>query len=400
MIKFLFFLLTIQAYATDLGVVATKDDFEKSSEFLAIMAKIKTYGEFRPKPVEEVKAGPTRTAMSRGQQAVEEAKARNRAILATQKKEETNNPESSQLDQWKAEVKKTQDGWKKEILEQRREWQKEQKIFLGRLKEVKANTFTIPVKVEKIIEKKIPEAAIPDVHIVNGTFKVPIRNQMDRPTCSAFAGVRSMEILLAQNGRTEDLSEQYFYWASKPKCQTSPCRERGSWIPLGLDYSKRQMQVDIPGEQTCAYSDEGQEDNETQVPLLSGCKQGLVKVVNYEEVRTISEMVEKLKANIPVIMAAKLTENFYVNEGVVFLSEGEKSPARLDSHSKGHAMLAVGLIELPEKIRAKEGSFCIVVANSWGEGWGSGGYSCLSENWLTKYRQPSPFFAVTKIAIR
>ncbi len=100
-------------------------------------------------------------------------------------------------------------------------------------------------------------------------------------------------------------------------------------------------------------------------------------------------------------MAAKLTENFYKNQGLVSLGEADKKlGVGLDQHALGHAFLAVGLMELPEKIKTQEGSFCIVIANSWGKGWGAGGYSCLTEKWLTKYRQPAPFAAVTHISVR
>ena len=82
------------------------------------------------------------------------------------------------------------------------------------------------------------------------------------------------------------------------------------------------------------------------------------------------------------------------------LADSQKVSDRKDGHSLGHAFVAVGVIELPVKLRANEGNYCVIVANSWGKGWGAGGYSCLTENWLIKFRQPSAFAAVTQVEVR
>jgi C1A family cysteine protease len=273
---------------------------------------------------------------------------------------------------------------------------KEQQIFLCKIKVYKENTFVIPVKVEKIVEKKIPVEVIPDVHIVNGSFQVPIRDQSARPTCVAFAGIRAIETILVQNNQTRDLSEQYLYWAGKPKCQTTPCTEKGSWIVQAAKYSQMYSGIDIPSEESCAYKGVSVENNETQIPLASGCQQGAAKVTSFEEVRTIAEVVEKIKKDTPVIVAAKLSENFYRNKGLISLADSQKVSGGMDAHAMGHAFLAIGIMELPASLRATEGNFCIVVANSWGKGWGAGGYSCITQNWFEKYRQPSPFIAINK----
>lgn len=378
-------------------------DYAEAPEFKAMMAQLAPYGDFSDKSISEKPldvVSPKK--MSRGEQMVEEAKARNRAILAEQNKADKQMKELpsdlSDMDKLKRANQKTLDGWKKQVIEQRKIWQTQQAIFLGRLKVYKQNTFDIPVKEEKIIEEKITPLLIPDVHIVNGAFRVPIRDQKDRPTCAAFAGIRAMEILLVQNKIEKDLSEQYLYWASKPTCRTNPCTEKGSWITHGLRYSESQPNVDIPLESTCSYKTEPLPANETQVPLSTNCHQGTVKVAAFEDVRTLADVVETLKKDIPVIISAKLSENYYINQGLVTLEGSSKNTGKIDGHAQGHAFLAVGVIELPVKLKASEGSFCLVVANSWGQGWGTGGYSCLTENWMLKFRSQAPFVAVTKVS--
>jgi hypothetical protein len=397
---FLTLCATPSSFAGPLSSVSGNYKYEEAPEYQVILGQIKSQGEF----LQKTSPVPVKKTMSRGELIVAEAKARNKALIAQQtsdaKAAKENTDHLSDLDRLKLEDKNIREGWKKEIIEQRKIWKREQDIFLGRIKIYKENTFEIPVKKEVILEAKtIPQ--LPTVHIVNAAFEVPIRDQFARPTCSAFAGIRALEVLLAQNNLDHDLSEQYFYWASKPDCQRSPCGSKGSWVNSAFRYSQKHTEIDIPLENNCAYQTKGMDQNETQIPLPSHCSQGTVKVMNFEDVRTIADVVEKLKQNIPVIMAAKLSENFYKNQGLITLGDADKKiGVALDRHALGHAFLAVGVMELPEKIKASEGSFCIVIANSWGKGWGAGGYSCLTEKWLTTYRQPAPFVAVTKVSVK
>lgn len=47
-----------------------------------------------------------------------------------------------------------------------------------------------------------------------------------------------------------------------------------------------------------------------------------------------------------------------------------------------------------------EMTVCLIVVNSWGKGRGAGGYSCLTEKWMEKFRQPFSFVALTKCSIK
>lgn len=390
------------ASAGSFEVVNEPYKFEQFPEYEALLSELKSHGDFEEKVISENKRDEPRK-MSRGEQMVEEAKARNRALIAKQNaadKKSIDDNQSSDLDRLKLEDQKIRNGWKKQVMEQRKLWQREQEIFLGRLKIYKENTFVVPAPVVKIVEKKVT-SKIPTVHIVNKAFDIPVRDQFNRPTCAAFAGIRAIEILLSQNKIDKDLSEQYLYWSSKPKCQQSPCEEKGSWVNAAYRFSQKSPVVDIPDESNCSYSSDQVDKNETQIPLSNQCQLGHVKVDLFEDVKALADVVEKIKKNIPVIMAAKLSENFYKNHGLVTLGDAQKSSDdKMDAHSLGHAFLGIGVMELPAKLKAQEGQYCIVIANSWGKGWGAGGHACLTEKWLMQFRQSAAFVAVKKISVK
>lgn len=410
-------LISISLHAKTLDPVSTQDtSVESQPEYMAILAKVKSYGAFKAKdePTKklETKVEEKPKAPSKGQLAIEEAKARNRAILAQQRGEEVkaeekaNDPFSrdafnKDLAKMRAEDKQIRDGWKKEVKEQLKIWQTQQKIFLGKIKMYKEATFPIPVKEEpkKIVETPIPPRDIPESWIVNSAFKIPVRDQDGRATCAAFSGIRAMEILLAQHGDKQDLSEEYFYWASKPDCQTGPCSKKGSWVTRGFEYSMNRPMVDVPTEKSCSYNTKIETNNETHVPLQTGCNTGVVKVAKYDAVKTLAEVIDRLKKNMPVIMSATLTPNFYINQGLILLEDPDLKDVKMDAHAMGHAFLAVGIMELPEKLHEKEGKYCLVVNNSWGAGWGAGGHACITENWLLKYRLNSTFIALSSVSI-
>ncbi|MEC7277092.1 MAG: C1 family peptidase [Bdellovibrionota bacterium] len=231
--------------------------------------------------------------------------------------------------------------------------------------------------------------------LVKGSFVLPIKSQGKRPTCSAFAAIRAIEILA---GRNIDLSEQYFYYASKPKCQGQPCSKAGSWPYAGFMASKNSSRFDIPLEEDCPYQAKNSKDNQTQVPLSTGCQRGSAKVQSFSEVADNEEILSRLSLGQPVIGGFKLSENFFINDGHVFHNSSQSLGKGI--HAQGHALLLVGLMDLPEELHNTQGKKCIITANSWGKGWGKGGYACLSERWFKTYRYDMPFLVLEQVAVK
>ncbi len=285
--------------------------------------------------------------------------------------------------------------WKKKHAEKINRWEIENKKFNKEKGKYEDTTFELPLilPVNQKEREKVVEIAIEkDYYVVPAAMSVPIRDQKYRPTCSAFAGLRAVEIMLAQHGRNVDLSEQYFYWASKEDCQSRPCSQPGSWVGYGLEHSRSQSSLDIPVEENCPYVSSSKSGNETQIPLKDSCGKGEVKIGDFNYLKTLDEVMRALDSKKAVVASLKLTPNFYSSRSLM-LYKDRNSGGKLDAHSSGHAVTLVGYVKLPKVL--EEGSVCFIVANSWGEGWGKGGYSCISEKWILNQRQDNPFVTLS-----
>ncbi len=288
---------------------------------------------------------------------------------------------------------------KKEILAK---WYAERQKYLKRVPDYKKDLAAIPApaipqKKLKRITKKIPPLS--NYHLVKNAFTGEPKDQGKRPTCAAFAGVRAIEILLAQNGNYKPLSEQYFFWASLPECQKRPCGHRGSWVKYEYDKSSREGSPDIPLLSDYPYRPAPAPNNVNYTPLPSICNKKKKKIERYNEVISAKDIIEELKKDRPVVAGFKLSKNFYYNKGYVFLNKKLKFKVKLDQHSAGHAVLLVGYMKLPKELHQSEGKFCFITANSWGTGWGKGGHACISEKWFHKYRFEIPFIALEKVSV-
>ena len=287
--------------------------------------------------------------------------------------------------------------WSKELKKLKAQWDNEKKEYLKNIKTYKANLFDIPLILPvdaNEIRKPVSIEIDREYKIVNKSLSIPIKDQKARATCSAFTGVRSIEVALAQAGKNIDLSEQYFYWSSKPDCRSKKCSKKGSWVGFGLNYSKSQNSLNIPLEKDCPYKTYTSDDNETSLPLKDGCSNAVVKVDSFSHLDNLDDAVKALNKDKTVILSTRLSPNFYENRGLI-LEKDKDIGSALDSHALGHSIVLNGLVRLPEALN--EGRYCFIVTNSWGVGWGVGGYSCISEKWILSHRQKNPLVVINKI---
>lgn len=284
--------------------------------------------------------------------------------------------------------------WKEKHAQKIKAWEEKKAEYDNEKEKYGDTTFDLPLILpvdEKEKEKEVEIKIERDFSIVSASMSIPVRDQKYRPTCAAFAGVRIVEVMLAQNKIKEDLSEQYFYWASKEDCQSSPCARAGSWVGYGLEYSIEQKEVDIPTEKSCPYVNYTKMGNETQIPLQTDCEKGEVKVRGVEYLKTLDEVLKAVDANKAVVASMKLTPNFYTSSSLILYQDRDNGD-KMDAHAQGHSMVIIGYVKLPQVLN--EGSVCFIVANSWGEGWGQGGHACISEKWMLNQRQVNPFVVI------
>lgn len=271
-------------------------------------------------------------------------------------------------------------------------WKQKKRIYNQNLKNYKKTTFEFQASKEKLkryLANKMDAPKESQVILIPGAFKIQVKDQGKRSTCSAFAMARSLELLIyKENQSLSDLSEQYIYWISKPNCVDSPCSIKGSWpsnIPSKF--------YKIPAEKNCPYSKTFVKNNETQTPLDESCKKSKVTIGPIKRLDNLSDIDIALTNGHPVIIGSKLDANFYKNDGLVKWTNKIENLSN-DLHSKGHAYLIVGKIKLSKKDRLTQGSHCYIVTNSWGEGWGLGGHSCITKKWMEKHHIPKALIVI------
>lgn len=242
----------------------------------------------------------------------------------------------------------------------------------------------------------IDPAPLFDEFLIPHVDKIPVRNQKARGTCAAFAGVGSVEYAAVNPTQGEggyglntlDLSEQRFYWLSKPECRSADnnCGQ-GSWFGTGFNESSSSYA--IPLERDCPYVP-FYEKNDTQAPQPKGCEQGVARVERTDGWCGLGQMVDLLHRGYAIPVGSPLSGNWERNEGLITKADYSAGGS---VHAGGHAYLIVGYRKLPDM--PEEGGLCFVVKNSWGKGWGVNGYSCMTLAWVQavggdRFRQGFP----------
>jgi len=258
--------------------------------------------------------------------------------------------------------------------------------------------------------------------VISNLDKVAIKDQQSRGTCAAFTGVSYLEYLTLKKfgGQVPsvDLSEQRFYMMAKPDhWETGGVTDQdggSSWASGnrtsfgegGVTSPTDNAPFNIPLEKDCPYN--GQPGaNEIQVPQAATCRRGAVRVTNLTETyraksgnepwklysnapRSAQEIFDYIKTNdLPVPVGTTLTGNWEDNDGMI-TSAGSKLPG-VSGHAGGHAYLIVGMRKLDEAKYPGEGGMCFIIRNSWGAGWGVGGFACMTLAWFNEARDAYAF---------
>ena len=236
--------------------------------------------------------------------------------------------------------------------------------------------------------------------VVPNLDKLPIRNQGQRGTCAAFAAIGNIEAAVLQSApqlTTVDLSEQHFYWLSKPRCQNGSCGhgQEGSSFEEGFAICRQHSGLDIPDEGNCPYVSEFR-SNDTQSPQAEACSHGSADVRTSHKVIGAQGLIDALrKYRLPIPIGTKLSASFMEGESLISIENSSKEAHGM--HADGHGYLVVGYKRMPDK--PEEGGVCFIIRNSWGRGWGRGGYSCVTQAWLQAFWEDPETTMVTEVEL-
>lgn len=295
------------------------------------------------------------------------------------------------VDAMDADFEDTVAAWDKDYEETVARWDKAREAYLEREGTYRAGTVPLTGAAGDLqsggnLTVNLRSMRPGEFHVIPGALDLPAKDQAARGTCTAFAGVRALESILAQQGARSDLSEEHFYFLSKPDCWSTPCgqnREGGS-VDGGLKATRGQRGGGIMSEAQCPYVPTRNSGNITNSPLSACRGDGLIRAGDLVTLRSHPEILTELRNNRPVVVGFTLTKSYYRNRGVVRLFDPINETAAEGRDAGGHANLLVGYIRLPESM-SREGQYCLITANSWAEGWGRGGHACLTETWLREH---------------
>ena len=267
--------------------------------------------------------------------------------------------------------------------------------------------------------------------LISTLGRIAVKDQGQRNTCAAHAGIGQLEYLIVKKNGSDlasiDLSEQRFYMLSRPdlwpKGGGTVDADGGSAWSQGMQTSygvggktapSTDSKFNIPLETDCPYVNSGK-DNELQIPQVSSCTRGAVKVTNLTQTyqtstnggpwilhstspRSAQEIFDFIKTyDLPVPVGTTLTANWEDNDGMI--TYAKSTQPGYGPHAGGHAYLIVGARRLDEAKFPGEGGMCFVIKNSWGTGWGTGGFACMTLAWFNNYRDTSFYDVALDVAV-
>ena len=207
----------------------------------------------------------------------------------------------------------------------------------------------------------LPRAQLPESVDLRSLCS-PVEQQGGVGSCTANAVVGAMEylkrdtlnrkVLCMKVGR--DLSRLFVYWNTRAlegttevDCGASIRNSIKSLASYGACYEK-----------TWPYNEGSWAKKPTEDCYKEGEK---YKVVSYYRVENMDEALNALALKLPVAFGAVLYESFHEAEKTAVVD----IPTEGETVIGGHAMLIVGYNQKKEEF---------IVRNSWGPGWGDGGY--------------------------
>jgi len=214
----------------------------------------------------------------------------------------------------------------------------------------------------------------------------PVGDQGNRGTCVAFASLSAYEHALTRAGAMHDLSEQYLYW----NCKKNDGLSHVSGTYLGVAFPLLQRDGCCL-EETWPYQPDVSPGNETQGPPPPGAQFTALsfRLPSYRALAATSvpDFLAGLRAGGVVSFSIPVFNSWYRSVAVAY-SGTITMPIPGEVRVGGHALCAVGCVELPGQPEIGGGRF--IVRNSWGIRWGMNssygvGYGTLPYSYVARF---------------
>jgi hypothetical protein len=190
----------------------------------------------------------------------------------------------------------------------------------------------------------------------------PVRDQGQRATCLAFAASDSHAAL---RGAWAPLSCEFLFYHAQRRANRKP------WEGALLDSVLEALRHDgQPHESGWPYLVDVPADLSQWVPPAAVAP--LFRRAGQETKSALDAIIAELAQGRPVIVLTRLSWSFdWVKpDGIVDEAPGEKP-----DFNRRHAVIAVGHGDVG-------GQRAVLIRNSWGDGWGAGGYGWLTEKYV------------------
>jgi len=200
-------------------------------------------------------------------------------------------------------------------------------------------------------------------------------------SCTGNAIVGAMEYISNKNKKQfVDLSRLYVYYNER-EMEGTIGRDSGAMLRDGI---KSMVDYGVCTEELWPYDINQFTVKPSEACYIDGAKR---KVTSYMRLNTLEDMKNCLSDGFPFVFGFSVYSNFESEVGKTGIGN---LPTEGDSLLGGHAVLCVGFDDETQRF---------IIRNSWGSGWGTGGYFTMPFEYLTNRNLSDDFWTIRNGAL-